>query len=128
MIDLFNDRGERHRTGSYYTPDFVVQYIVEQTLRPVLDAAVAGKPSDADKINAVLSVNCLDPAMGSGHFPVAATEYIARFLVDLGVAPKDERGTMNDEAGSERHESSSFIPHPSSLESDLAYSQRADRK
>src|SRR5262249_13483893 len=86
-IGLFNDRGERHRTGSYYTPDFVVQYIVEQTLRPVLDAAVAGKPSDADKINAVLSVNCLDPAMGSGHFPVAAMEYIARYLVDLDVAP-----------------------------------------
>jgi hypothetical protein len=27
-VDLFNDKGERHRTGSYYTPDFVVQYIV----------------------------------------------------------------------------------------------------
>ena len=26
-VDLFNARGERHRTGSYYTPDFVVQYI-----------------------------------------------------------------------------------------------------
>jgi hypothetical protein len=38
-IGLLNDRGERYRTGSYYTPDFVVQYIVEQTLRPVLDAA-----------------------------------------------------------------------------------------
>src|SRR5207247_10877884 len=46
-IDLLNDRGERHRTGSYYTPDFVVQYIVDQTLQPVRDAGVAGKASDA---------------------------------------------------------------------------------
>lgn len=89
-IGLFNDRGERHRTGSYYTPDFVVQYIVEQTLRPVLNAAVASKPSDADKIEAVLSVNCLDPAMGSGHFPVAAMKYIARYLVDPGVTSNAE--------------------------------------
>ncbi|MEI8167514.1 MAG: Eco57I restriction-modification methylase domain-containing protein, partial [Chloroflexales bacterium] len=28
-----------------------------------------------------------DPAMGSGHFPVAAMEYIARYLVELGVTP-----------------------------------------
>src|SRR6266545_4233889 len=89
-IDLFNERGERHRTGSYYTPDFVVQYIVDQTLRPVLDAAVAGKRSDAEKIAAVLEVNCADPAMGSGHFPVAAMEYIARYLVDLGVTPENQ--------------------------------------
>src|SRR6266487_2106766 len=86
-IDLFNDRGERHRTGSYYTPDFVVQYIVAQTLGPVLDEAVAGQRTDTEKINAVLAVNCLDPAMGSGHFPVAAMEYIARYLVDLDVTP-----------------------------------------
>jgi very-short-patch-repair endonuclease len=95
-VGLFNDRGERHRTGSYYTPDFVVQYIVEQTLRPILDAAVAGKTSDAEKIRAVLAVNCLDPAMGSGHFPAAATEYMARYLVDLGVTiDEGEQRTEN---------------------------------
>jgi len=95
-IDLFNDRGERHQTGSYYTPDFVVQYIVDQTLRPILDAAVAGKATDAEKIAAVLSVNCADPAMGSGHFPVAAMEYIARYLVDLGVTPDADAGGEAD--------------------------------
>src|SRR6266487_302731 len=95
-IDLFNDRGERHRTGSYYTPDFVVQYIVAQTLGPVLDEAVAGQRTDTEKINAVLAVNCLDPAMGSGHFPVAAMEYIARYLVDLGVTPDVDAGGEAD--------------------------------
>src|SRR5205814_4870382 len=67
-----------------------VQYIVDQTLKPVLDAAIAGQPTDAAKIAAVLSVNVIDPAMGSGHFPVAAMEYIARYLVDLGVTPDAE--------------------------------------
>jgi Eco57I restriction-modification methylase len=95
-IDLFNNRGERHRTGSYYTPDFVVQYIVAQTLQPVLDAAVAGKSTNAEKVAAVLAVNVADPAMGSGHFPVAAMEYIARYLVDLGVTPDDRRPTTDD--------------------------------
>ncbi len=115
-VDLLNDRGERHRTGSYYTPEFVVQYIVEQTLGPVLEAAVANKRTDAEKIDAVLQVNCLDPAMGSGHFPVAATEYIARFLVNLGVTPTDEGRTTNDESNGDQRRSS--------LESDLTYWKR----
>ena len=130
-VDLFNDRGERHRTGSYYTPDFVVQYIVDQTLRPVLDAAVAGKATDAEKIAAVLEVNCADPAMGSGHFPVAAMEYIARYLVDLGVTT-DESPMTNDQSDTaagtsiravDKHPSSSVL-RPSSSESDLAYWKR----
>ncbi len=87
-IALENDRGERKATGSYYTPDTIVKYIVEQTVGPVLREAVAGKTTDAQKIAAVLGVNVLDPAMGSGHFLVEATEYIARFLVDLAVSPE----------------------------------------
>jgi hypothetical protein len=91
-LDLFNDRGERHRTGSYYTPDFVVQYMVDQALGPVLRRAVAGKTTDAAKIDAILAVNLCDPAMGSGHFLVAATEYIARFLVDQGITTDERHG------------------------------------
>ncbi len=37
-VALVNDRGERKATGSYYTPDYIVDYIVRQTLGPVLDA------------------------------------------------------------------------------------------
>ncbi len=95
-IDLLNDKGERHATGSYYTPDYIVQYMVEQTVGPVLRVAVAGKTTDQEKIAAVLGVNVLDPAMGSGHFPVAATEYIARFLVDLAVSPEGDAGGDTD--------------------------------
>ncbi len=80
-IDLKNEKGERKATGSYYTPDYVVKYMVEDTLGPVLRQAIAGAQSEQEKIEAVLNVKVLDPAMGSGHFPVEATDYIARFLV-----------------------------------------------
>jgi hypothetical protein len=33
---LENDRRERKATGSYYTPDYIVKYIVEHTVGPVL--------------------------------------------------------------------------------------------
>ncbi len=86
-IALLNDKGERKATGSYYTPDYIVKYIVEQTVGPMLDAAVAGVTGDGAKVEAVLQVNVLDPAMGSGHFLVETTEFIARRLIDLALAP-----------------------------------------
>lgn len=35
-VELVTDKGERKATGSYYTPDYIVKYIVEQTLAPLL--------------------------------------------------------------------------------------------
>ena len=108
-VALLNDRGERHATGSYYTPDYIVKYMVEQTVGPVLRDAVAGKETDAEKVAAVLSVNVLDPAMGSGHFPVEATEYIARFLVDLAVTPEEGASGETDLAYWKRRVAQSCI-------------------
>lgn len=34
---ITNDKGERKATGSYYTPHYIVQYIVEHTVSPQLD-------------------------------------------------------------------------------------------
>lgn len=96
MLKLGNDRGERKRTGSYYTPDYIVEYLLEQTVGPVLQAAVADQPDDAAKVQAVLAVNVVDPSMGSGHFLVALTEYIARFLVSLSEVGADERQGATD--------------------------------
>jgi type I restriction-modification system DNA methylase subunit len=86
-IDLLNSRGERHATGSYYTPDYIVKYIVDQALGPGLRAAIEQEADEKARIDAVLAIKILDPAMGSGHFLVEATEYIARFLVELNVQP-----------------------------------------
>lgn len=94
-LDLLNDKGERKASGSYYTPDYIVQYMIEQTIKPAALAAIANATSDQAKINAILRLNVLDPAMGSGHFLVSATEYLAQFLVDLGVQSDEHH---NDEA------------------------------
>lgn len=87
-VYLVTDTGRRKTTGSYYTPDYIVKYMVEQTIKPLLDEAVQGLNNDEKRIQAVLAVNVLDPAMGSGHFPVEVVEYIARYLVELGVQPE----------------------------------------
>lgn len=36
-VHLENDKGERKATGSYYTPDYIVKYIVSHTLTPILE-------------------------------------------------------------------------------------------
>lgn len=36
-VYLENDKRERKATGSYYTPDYIVKYIVKHTVGPVLD-------------------------------------------------------------------------------------------
>ncbi|MFL5661683.1 MAG: Eco57I restriction-modification methylase domain-containing protein, partial [Ktedonobacteraceae bacterium] len=88
-VYLVTDKGERKITGSYYTPDYIVKYMVDEALRPVLQNAVKDVQTDAERIQAVLEINVLDPAMGSGHFPVEVVEYIARFLVELEVQPEE---------------------------------------
>jgi len=37
-VYLTNDRRERKATGSYYTPDYIVKYIVQHTVGPALEA------------------------------------------------------------------------------------------
>ena len=35
-VYLENDKGERKATGSYYTPEYIVKYIVSHTIKPIL--------------------------------------------------------------------------------------------
>jgi hypothetical protein len=71
---------ERKTTGSYYTPDSLVQILLEEALDPVIDRKVAENPGDPD---ALLTLKVIDPACGSGHFLLAAAHKIARRLADL---------------------------------------------
>ncbi len=75
---LATDRGERKATGSYYTPDYIVKYIVEHTVGPLIEE----KMKEQDAIDGILSLKVLDPAMGSGHFLVEATDRLAHALVE----------------------------------------------
>ena len=91
-LNLLTDKGERKATGSYYTPDYIVKYIVQNTIGPVLaqkkeEWIRAGSGKFADYI---LSIKVLDPAMGSGHFLVEAVDYLARALVEAWVTAKKE--------------------------------------
>jgi hypothetical protein len=72
-LHLQNQRGERKASGSYFTPDGIVEHLVRRTLSPLLDAA----GGDADR---VLALRVLDPGMGSGHFLVKAVDVIADHL------------------------------------------------
>jgi hypothetical protein len=87
---LKTDKAERKATGTYYTPDYIVKYIVEQTLTPLLQeieqrepvrAARAAGEQDNSFADAVLKLNICDPAMGSGHFLVEATTFLADHIV-----------------------------------------------
>lgn len=75
----------KHRSGSYFTPERIVDAIVARTLEPLLletsrDIAAANlQPGRA--LNRFLDLKVCDPACGSGHFLVAVVEYITQFIV-----------------------------------------------
>ena len=93
----------RKDSGSFYTPQPLVDLIVERTLTPLLEerkaafqAKAAALQSDhrakADRIaelrrldpaEAALDLKVLDPAMGSGHFLVTAVDYLSDAILEL---------------------------------------------
>lgn len=95
-IYLVTDKGERKATGSYYTPDYIVKYIVENTLTPIIEEKKQKWIGfhDTNFAEKILSIKVLDPAMGSGHFLVEATDWLARALVQAWsmARPEDETG------------------------------------
>ena len=73
--DAANRGNERKTTGSYYTPDSLVQLLLATTLDPVLDAAESRNPSDPAA--EILKLSIIDPACGSGHFLLATARRAA---------------------------------------------------
>ena len=49
-VYLSNDKAERKASGSYYTPDPIVRYIVENTVGPVIDKKLEALRSDFRKV------------------------------------------------------------------------------
>lgn len=64
---------ERKTTGSYYTPEGLIQALLDTALDPVLDRAEGASDPEA----ALLALKVCDPAVGSGHFLIAAAHRIA---------------------------------------------------
>jgi len=102
---------ERKLTGSYYTPEDIVQYIVENSLGQYLVdvdkelTALVHKHMEAHRTavddkerrsverfidkeilsfleKRVLTIKVLDPATGSGHFLVNASHFLTNYIVE----------------------------------------------
>ncbi|ETD87259.1 Eco57I restriction-modification methylase domain-containing protein [Rhodobacter capsulatus] len=71
---------QRKTTGSYYTPDSLVQALLDSALDPVLDQTEAQAD---DPAKALLKLSVIDPACGSGHFLLAAARRIATRLARI---------------------------------------------
>lgn len=69
---------ERKTSGSYYTPDSLVQELIKSALDPVIEQRLAARPESP--IEALLSIRVVDPACGSGHFLLAAARRLAEKL------------------------------------------------
>jgi len=107
-----SDRSERKATGSFYTPEYIVDYIVRNTvgeklaqlrqdflvgqkdLLSAVSKAIDRKERKAltelleDNLKTfikekILKLSVLDPAMGSGHFLVNTANYIANFITEI---------------------------------------------
>ena len=93
----------RKDSGSFYTPQELVDLIVEKTIAPLAEqrrAAFEEKSKQLasdrrslkvrhaelaalDPAVAVLGLKVLDPAMGSGHFLVTAVDFLSDYIADL---------------------------------------------
>ena len=93
----------RKDSGSFYTPQELVDLIVDRTLKPLaeerlkaFEAKAAALQDDRrpkperraelrefDPAEAVLDLKVLDPAMGSGHFLVTAVDFLSDTIAEL---------------------------------------------
>lgn len=76
----------RKKQGSYYTPQYIVQFIVDQTLGRYLYATYDGKPGGIAIPNGkrkasqeIRELRLLDSACGSGSFLIYAFQVLAEF-------------------------------------------------
>ena len=79
--DVSEQKGnQRKTTGSYYTPDSLVQALLDTALDPVLERIEA---EAKDPAKTLLRLSVIDPACGSGHFLLAAARRIATRLARI---------------------------------------------
>ena len=102
--DASNKGNARKLTGSYYTPDSLVQELIKSALEPVIAQTVQANPGNP--VNALLDLTVCDPACGSGHFLLAAARRLADEVAKLRAAavggaptPADYRHALRDVVG-----------------------------
>lgn len=75
-LKLAKDSRKRKEQGIYYTPRYIVDYIVENALGPVL--------AECRDVTDLQKIKVLDPACGSGSFLIKAMELIFQRYEQLG--------------------------------------------
>jgi hypothetical protein len=88
---------DRKKSGSYYTPSGLIALVLNEALDPFVKEARRA----ADPEAALLAITVVDPAVGSGHFVVAAARRIASELAavrtgDVEPAPSSVRAATAD--------------------------------
>ena len=102
----------RKDSGSYYTPDELVELIIREILDPLVQARrdvferAAGNGAGTrdlerlDPASALLDLKVCDPAMGSGHFLVHLVDYLSdRVIEAMAEAGIIEQGHVSPLAG-----------------------------
>ena len=94
-IEIATDLSARKASGTYYTPPAIVEYLVANTVGPVLDHKLDALrrrigqstllPSREYRpfVAQLFDIKAVDPAMGCGHFLVETVRFIARRLTDF---------------------------------------------
>lgn len=80
-IYLHNRSGARKASGSYYTPDFAVEHILDETLEPAITEHLhylSSLHNNDARTEQFFDFRVADISMGSGHFLVAAIDRIER--------------------------------------------------
>lgn len=93
----------RKTSGSYYTPDSLVQELLDSALEPVIRERTQALTDPAAIEAVLLTITVCDPACGSGHFLLGAARRIAQHLarVRAGGTPSgdDFRHALRDVIG-----------------------------
>jgi len=89
----------RKTSGSYYTPDSLVQELIKSALEPVIAQRL--QENKANPTEAILGIRVIDPACGSGHFLLGAARRLAQELAllraeDGAVKPLDYRHALRE--------------------------------
>ena len=95
--------GERKATGSYYTPSFIVDHLIERSVQPALNDHLArvkelidsGDQAAAYKL--FFDFRVADLAMGSAHFLVAAIDKIESIMRSFLIQPGNNIEGVNAE-------------------------------
>lgn len=111
FLELVSDEQVRKSGGIYYTPSYVVRFIVDKTLEPALEGIFQdslhllreGRYDDSyKKIEELFSIKILDDACGSGSFLIKAWNVIRLYCERYNEAVTEISAHVSKQANESR--------------------------